>query len=154
MVPVRSLVEFVLQAGDLTSGGFQRRERAQLGTQGHRRVQRARPEGYESEVEVVFPVEGSDPPIAVRGRIDGIYTDEAPVILEEIKTTTLSLELVHEEHNHLHWAQAQCYAYMYACQHQLDEVRIHLTYYHLDTHQEKTFTRRFTLAQLETFSSP
>lgn len=151
MVPVRSLVEFVLQAGDLTSGGFQRRERAQLGTQGHRRVQRARPEGYESEVEVVFPVEGSDPPIAVRGRIDGIYTDEAPVILEEIKTTTLSLELVHEEHNHLHWAQAQCYAYMYACQHQLDEVRIHLTYYHLDTHQEKTFKRRFTLAQLETF---
>ena len=33
-ISVRSLVEFVLQAGDLTSGGFQRRDRAQLGTQG------------------------------------------------------------------------------------------------------------------------
>src|SRR5262245_2204168 len=45
IVPVRSLVEFVLQSGDLTSGGFQRRDRAQLGTQGHRQVQRSRPEG-------------------------------------------------------------------------------------------------------------
>ena len=51
IVSVRSLVEFVLQAGDLTPGGFQKRDRAQAGTQGHKRVQRSRPEGYETEVE-------------------------------------------------------------------------------------------------------
>lgn len=151
IVSVRSLVEFVLQAGDLTTGGFQRRDRAQLGTQGHKRVQRARPEGYEAEVEIAFPVEGADPPIEVRGRMDGIYTGEAPIVIEEIKTTTLSLELVNEQHNPLHWAQAQCYAYMYARQQRLDEVRIHLTYYHLDTRKEKTFVRQFSLAELETF---
>lgn len=151
IVSVRSLVEFVLQAGDLTSGGFQRRDRAQLGTQGHQRVQRSRPAGYESEVEIAYRVEGADPPLEVRGRIDGLYANQDPVIIEEIKTTTLSLDLVSEEHNRLHWAQAQCYAYIIARQQQRSVVCIHLTYYHLDSRKEKTFERHFTLAELETF---
>src|SRR5512142_1730520 len=151
IVSVRSLVEFVLQSSDLTSGGFQRRDRAQLGIQGHQRVQRSRPEGYETEVEIAYQVEEADPPLEVRGRIDGLYASQEPVIIEEIKTTTLSLGLVDEQHNPLHWAQAQCYAYMYAHQHHLSGVRIHLTYYHLDSQETKTFERDFTLAELETF---
>lgn len=151
IVSVHSLVEFVLQAGDLTSGGFQRRDRALLGTKGHQRVQRSRPEGYESEVEIVYQVEGADPPLEIRGRIDGLHGNREPVIIEEIKTTTLSLEHVHEEHNPLHWAQAKCYAYMYAHQQQLSRIDIHLTYYQLDSEEEKTFERHFTLAELETF---
>ena len=150
-VSVHSLVEFVLQAGDLTPGGFQRRDRAQLGTQGHKRVQRSRPDGYESEVEISYQVEGTDPPLMVQGRIDGVYTDQDPVIIEEIKTTTLSLDLVSEHHNPLHWAQAQCYAYMYARQSDLSGVSIQLTYYHLDSQAEKTFQRHFTLAELDAF---
>ncbi|MCB9145600.1 MAG: ATP-dependent DNA helicase [Anaerolineales bacterium] len=150
-VSVRTLVEFVLQSGDLSVGGFQRRDRAQLGTQGHKRVQRSRPEGYETEVEVHCQVEGSHPPLVVRGRIDGLYPTNTPVVIEEIKTTTLSLALVHEDHNLLHWAQAKCYAYMYARQHGLKEVSIHLTYYQLDTREEKIFERLFLLADLETF---
>ena len=126
-VSVRTLVEFVLQSGDLTTGGFQRRDRAQLGTRGHQRVQRSRPEGYQSEVEIAYEVEGADPPLEVRGRIDGLYASTVPAVIEEIKTTTLSLELVNEEHNRLHWAQAQCYAYMYAQKHSLSGVKIHLT---------------------------
>ena len=94
VVSVRSLVEFVLSAGDITPGGFQRRDRAQLGTQGHKRVQRSRPEGYETEVEIAYRVDGSDLPLEVRGRIDGLYANEVPVIIEEIKTTTQSLELI------------------------------------------------------------
>ena len=151
IVSVHSLVEFVMQAGDLTSGGFQRRDRAQLGTRGHKQVQRSRPEGYETEVETACQVEGTDPPLEVRGRIDGLYAGKAPVTIEEIKTTTLSLNLVGEEHNPLHWAQAQCYAYMYARQQHLNEISIHLTYYHLDRQEEKTFERHFTLPGLETF---
>ncbi len=151
IVSVRNLVEFVLTSGDITPGGFQRRDRAQLGTQGHKRVQRSRPDGYETEVEIAYRVEGADPPMEVRGRIDGVYTGKEPVIIEEIKTTTLSLDLVSEQHNPLHWAQAQCYAYMYAQKHPLSELSIHLTYYHLDSRKEKTFERHFALAELETF---
>lgn len=134
-------------------GGFQRRDRAQLGTQGHKRVQKSRPEGYETEVEVSYQVEGIDPPLKVRGRIDGLYASHEPVIIEEIKTTTLSLDLVNEDHNLLHWAQAQCYAYMYARQKNLSEIWVHLTYYQLDNQEEKTFERHFTWAELEIFFS-
>ena len=151
VVAVRSLVEFVLAAGDITPGGFQKRDRAQLGTLGHRRVQRSRPEGYASEVEITFQMPGADPPLEVQGRMDGLYTDADPRIVEEIKTTTLSLELIGEEHNRLHWAQAQCYAYMLARRDGLDAVGVHLTYYHLDSKKEKTFARLFSLAELETF---
>jgi len=151
IVSVHGLVEFVLQAGDLTSGGFQRRDRAQLGTKGHQRVQRSRPEGYETEVEIAYRVKGSNPLMEIRGRIDGLYPTREPVVIEEIKTTTLSLEHVHEDHNPLHWAQAKCYAYMYASQQQLSGIDIHLTYYHLDSEEEKTFERHFALAELETF---
>ncbi|MBK8784608.1 MAG: ATP-dependent DNA helicase [Anaerolineales bacterium] len=152
-ISVRSLVEFVLQAGDLAPGGFQRRDRAQLGTQGHKRVQRSRPEEYETEVEIICHVESSNPPLIVRGRIDGLYASNVPVIIEEIKTTTLSLDLVNEDHNPLHWAQAQCYAYMYARQQHLSEISIHLTYYQLDSQEEKTFERHFVWDDLETFFS-
>lgn len=151
IVSVRSLVEFVLQSGDITPGGFQRRDRAQLGTQGHKQVQRNRPEGYQSEVEVTYRVTDSDPPLEVRGRIDGLYPHFEPVTLEEIKTTTLSLDLVHENHNPLHWAQAQCYAFMLAHRQNLGSICIHLTYYHLDSRQEVTFQRTFTYAELESF---
>lgn len=152
-ISVHSLVEFVMQSGDLSMGGFQRRDRAQLGTQGHKRVQRSRPEGYETEVEVTCEVEGAEPSFVVQGRIDGLYASHEPVIIEEIKTTTLSLELVNEDHNPLHWAQAQCYAYMYARQYHLGEVSIHLTYYQLDSHEEKTFVRQCTWIDLESFFS-
>ncbi len=132
-VSVRRLVEFVLQAGDLSPGGFQRRDRAQLDTQCHKQLQRSRAEGYETEVEIAYRAEDADLPAEVRGRIDGLYASNEPVIIEEIKTTMLSLDLVIKEHNLLHWAQAQCYAYMYARQHNLGGISIRLTYYHLDS---------------------
>jgi DNA excision repair protein ERCC-2 len=174
-VSVHTLVEFVLTQGDLTPGGFQRRDRAQAGTAGHRRVQRSRPEGYQTEVEVSYRLEEEEPPLEVRGqpplevrgqpplevrgqpplevrgRIDGLYADQEPVILEEIKTTTLPLDTIGEGHNPLHWAQAQCYAFMLAHQENLDAVCIHLTYYQLDSREEKTFERHFSARELETF---
>jgi DNA excision repair protein ERCC-2 len=40
---------------------------------------------------------------------------------------------------------------MYAQQHNLSEISIHLTYYHLDSQAEKTFVRHYPLAELEIF---
>jgi len=151
IISVRGLVEFVLQSGDISTGSFQKGDRAQLGTQGHKQVQRSRPEGYQTEVGISYRVEGTDPPLEVRGRIDGLYDSTDPVIIEEIKTTTLSLDLISEDHNRLHWAQAQCYAFIYAQQQNLSGICIHLTYYHLDTREVKTFERQFTLAELAIF---
>jgi DNA excision repair protein ERCC-2 len=106
-VSVHNLVEFVLQGGDLTAGGFQKRDRAQAGTRGHKRVQDSRPDGYQTEVEIALRVEVEDFPIEIRGRIDGLYAIQEPVVIEEIKTTTLVLGQISEMYNPLHWAQAQ-----------------------------------------------
>ncbi len=150
-VAVRSLVEFVMMSGDISSVGFQMRDRAQAGIQGHMQVQASRPEGYRSEVEISWRVEGSEPPLEVCGRIDGLFAAEDPVIIEEIKTTTLSLDLISEDHNGLHWGQLQCYAFMYAKLNQLDGVLMHLVYFHLDRQEEKIFERYCSLGELETF---
>ncbi len=150
-VSVRGLVEFVLQAGDLSVGGFQQRDRAQAGTQGHNHVQKSRPEDYQKEVEITYRVAEGALPLEIRGRIDGVYATHEPVVIEEIKTTTLVLEQVTQEHNPLHWAQAKCYAYMLAQQEGLSAVGIHLTYFQLDSKTEKTFESQFTFEALETF---
>ncbi len=150
-ISVRHLVEFILQEGDLSPGLFQKRDRAQAGTLGHKRVQRSRPKDYQSEVEIAWQVPGAEPPLEIKGRIDGLYASHKPVAIEEIKTTTLPLERITEDHNRLHWAQAKCYAYCYARQENLTGVDIHLTYYQLDTRTEKTFKRHYTLAKLEIF---
>ena len=150
-ISVRNLVEFMLQEGDLTPGSFQKRGRAQAGTKGHKKVQHSRPENYQSEVEVSYRIPAEAPPIEIRGRIDGLDTSQTPVLIEEIKTTTLPLDLLDENHNRGHWAQAQCYAFIYAKQENLTEVCIHLTYYQIDSQDEKTFERIFSLKALENF---
>ncbi|MEM7347549.1 MAG: DEAD/DEAH box helicase, partial [Chloroflexota bacterium] len=148
---VRSLVEFVLKEGDLHTGGFQMRNRAVAGTWGHQHVQKGRPEGYEAEVSIKHLVETDQLHLEIFGRIDGIFAQEVPPIIDEIKTTTQPLPLITENHNPLHWAQATCYAYIYALQNNLEEIGIQLTYYQLDTRQTKTFQRTLSLETLTRF---
>jgi DNA excision repair protein ERCC-2 len=147
---VRNLVEFVLREGDLPRGGFQEPDRALAGSRGHRRLQKSRPEGYQAEVVISHLVETADLQLEIFGRIDGIFTLDRPITLEEIKTTTWDLHLI-EADNPLHWGQAQCYAYLYARQHDLTELQVQLTYYHLDHQETVTFQRNFTFSQLESF---
>ena len=147
---VRNLVEFVLQEGDLHTGGFQTPDRAVVGIWGHRRLQRSRPEGYEAEVPISHVASSDGLRLEIFGRIDGVFSQESPVTIEEIKTTTHDLSLSAGD-NVLHWAQAQCYAYIYAQQHHLAEIRVQLTYYQVDSHDVKTFQRLFDLAELDSF---
>ncbi|MCL4300541.1 MAG: ATP-dependent DNA helicase [Anaerolineae bacterium] len=147
---VRNLIEFVLREGDLFGSGFQGSDRALLGSRGHRRLQKSRPEGYQAEVVISHLVETADLRLEIFGRIDGIFSLGEPVILEEIKTTTQDLQLVPAD-NPLHWGQAQCYAYMYARQHNLIEMQVFLTYYHLDSQETVTFRRSFSFSDLERF---
>ncbi len=149
---VRGLVEFVLREGDLPAGagGFQEPDRALAGIRGHRRLQKSRPEGYQAEVVISHIVESDELRLEIFGRIDGVFSLDQPVTIEEIKTTTQDLNLVAAD-NPLHWGQAQCYAYLYARQQGLAEIQVQLTYYHLDSQNVVTFRRRFSLPQLEEF---
>lgn len=147
---VRSLVEFVLREGDLSGGGFQEPDRALLGSRGHRRLQKSRPAGYQAEVTISHRVETTDLILEIFGRIDGIFSLDQPLTLEEIKTTTQNFQLIAAD-NPLHWGQAQCYAYMFAWQQNLTELQVQLTYYHLDSQETVSFRRSFTFSELESF---
>ena len=148
---VRQLVEFVLRGGsiDNRSGGM---DRAQEGGRIHRRIQKAGGETYQAEVFFRHTEEYEEVSYTVEGRADGIITEGDEITVDEIKTTRLDLSAVEEDFNRLHWAQAKCYAYFYAAEHERERMTVQLTYVHVDDHGDvdgtKRFTRSFTLEEL------
>lgn len=150
-ISVRHLVEFVLSEGDLHPGGFQARDRTLAGTRGHQRLQASRPESYQAEVPINHLVEEDGLQLEIFGRIDGIFAADDPIILEEIKTTTRPLKAISANDHPLHWAQAKCYAYIYARQQKLADIQIQLTYYQIDTRQTTSFQQHVSFDQLAHF---
>jgi len=151
-VSVRALIEHSLRTGDLEMTFFGT-ARPLEGGRIHRLLQKSRPEGYEAEVIVSRTVETDTLVLRIGGRIDGVLITADGTVIEEIKTTTRSLDDVVAAENPLHWGQAQCYAFMYAAGHGLSSLIIRLTYYNLDTGEALSTDRRYTLADLEAFFS-
>ncbi|MCM0646882.1 ATP-dependent DNA helicase [Clostridium swellfunianum] len=151
-ISVRDLVEFVLMHGDIVSG-FTGSSRNTEAIRAHQIIQKAYGEGYSKEVPLSFSVEGDELILEVGGRIDGLYVGEDGVIIDEIKTTTRDLELLEEDYNILHWAQAKCYAYIYSMQNNLININVQLTYYNLDNRYTKKFLKQFNVHELQDFFS-
>lgn len=160
-VSVRNLVEFVLRQGDLLPASIGA-SRAQEGIKAHQYVQKISGAEYVPEVtlsyvyhsqEIQYPrsLNEERPCLEIKGRADGIITNESGVCIDEIKTTSLDLSLIDESFNDLHWAQAQCYAFMYAVQENLASIEIQLTYFQLETGQTKKFRQRLSLKELSDF---
>ncbi|TGE33567.1 ATP-dependent DNA helicase [Desulfosporosinus sp. Sb-LF] len=159
-VSVRNLVEFVLRYGDLQPGSIGA-SRAQEGIRAHQHVQKLNGAEYVPEVTLsyVYPNQEAQRPsgisetlcLEIKGRADGIIMKESGACIDEIKTTSLDLDLIDESFNELHWAQAQCYAFMYAVQEGITTVEAQLTYFQLDTAQIKKFTRKFSWPELSKF---
>lgn len=159
IISVQNLLEFAFQSGDLGSGLFVS-SRAVEGTRGHNIVRKtlrsSLPEDtvYDSEVPVSYRLEGQNTILEITGRIDGLIRDASGVTIHEIKTTTLPLDQIGHDYNPQHWAQAKCYGYMLAAAEKLQPAGILLTYYHLDSGQEKTFRDYYSIDELEGFFLP
>ncbi|WP_328585755.1 ATP-dependent DNA helicase [Rossellomorea aquimaris] len=54
-----------------------------------------------------------------------------------------------EEGARVHWAQAECYAFLLAKERQLDHIGVQLTYIQIETEKTKTFLRKYSLNELE-----
>jgi DNA excision repair protein ERCC-2 len=155
-LPVRSFVEFVMRSGDL-NGGFRRTTSALDGIKFHQALQRERREecaGYLAEVPVSWLVEHEEFDLELGGRIDGVLEDgNGGVTIEEIKTTAAALPAKEEDTSPMHWAQAQCYAFIYAQERELPAVGIRITYVNVDTKEVVSFDKAFTLDGLRSFFS-
>lgn len=149
-ISVRELVEFVLRSGSISSGVMSS-NRAVIGTLAHKKIQQNAEGDYEAEVRLVHECDIEGIMYIVEGRADGIVKDLVSITIDEIKTTTTSLDLIDENYNYLHWAQAKCYAYFYAKENKLTEMQVRLTYYNIDTKEIKYLHRNFFFSELEAF---
>lgn len=152
-ISVRNLVEFILREGSIDSK-FMSSKRAQEGTKAHQKLQKKNAqvfEKYHSEVYIKQRVQYENLSIVVEGRIDGIIEEGGKKLIEEIKSTNKELSLIEEDYNLLHWAQAKCYAYMYAEEQGLSEISVILRYFSLTTEEVKEFIKDFKKEELSEF---
>ncbi|MDR7871069.1 MAG: ATP-dependent DNA helicase [Tissierellaceae bacterium] len=149
-ISVRNLIEFVLRSGDIDNS-FMSTTRALEGTLAHQKVQKSYGHEYSPEVTLKHSFSYGEYLLEIEGRADGIFKFPEEIIIDEIKSTTRDLEDIEEDYNHLHWAQAKCYAYIYALQNELENISIQLSYFHIESEELKIFRRSFSFVDLEIF---
>lgn len=133
---VRELVEFVHRTGDLAGeSGFRASNRMVEGTRGHQRLQKARGEGYRAEIPLERVFERPGVRLKLSGRVDGVFENTSPPIVEEIKTVDGKWS---GRPDPVHLAQLRVYAALLAQEHGWREVEHRLTYLDLETNLETT----------------
>lgn len=147
---VRELVEFVYKSGDINTGAMSA-DRALEGIKAHKLLQSQMGENYQKEFYLKKEFELNNILFIIEGRADGIITEDNKVTIDEIKSTYTSLNLIEEDYNIAHTAQAKCYAYIYGLENNIDELNVQLRYYNLDSGNTKTIPYKYTLAELEKF---
>lgn len=168
-ISVRSLVEFILREGDIDNrmGRGSSAEAMQAGSRIHRKIQRSMGSDYHAEVPLKLVIQEENYDLVIEGRADGIqiqsstgaaltYTDnfnrmevteDMVVTIDEIKGVYQKLEHMREP-VFVHKAQAMCYAYIYAAQHDIKKIGIRMTYCNLDTEEIRYFNEKFSFETL------
>lgn len=154
-ISVRSLVEFILRSGDIDNrrGGMADKEAMQMGSRLHRKIQGQMGGGYRPEVPLKymekFLIENEiDCTLEIEGRADGIFTEGDDTFIDEIKGVYRPIIYL-EEPVGVHLAQAKCYAYIYASQHELSHIGVQMTYCNLESEEIKRFRNDFDTGELE-----
>ena len=168
-ISVRNLVEFLLREGDIDNrqGRGASVEAMQAGSRIHRKLQKSMGANYHAEVPLRIALDQGDYELIIDGRADGIliergdgetYTfaenynqiqlpQDVRVTIDEIKGVYQKLESA-DVLVAVHRAQAMCYAYIYAVQHDLEQIRIQMTYCNLDTQDIRYFHEEFLFEEL------
>ena len=149
-ISVRNLVEFILRSGDLDTrrGAFADREAMAKGSRIHRKIQKQMGAAYQAEVPLAHSTEFEEFSVLVEGRADGIIYGEDFVMVDEIKGVHRDLRFL-EKPVEVHLAQAKCYAYFLGKEKGLLQIRVQMTYCHLDTEEIRRFEEEYTVEELE-----
>lgn len=149
-ISVRALVEYVYLSGSIESG-FRTSRTLKEGTKAHQKIQKNYGELDHKEVYLKTEVKHGDIMFAIEGRCDGLLIEEETMIIDEIKSTSREITSIAIDSYPVHWAQAKCYAYMYAKANGVDHMLVQLTYVHVETEDVKRFRHDFTISELESF---
>jgi DNA excision repair protein ERCC-2 len=145
-VAVRSLCEFVCKTGDLDTR-FTPSPTSLQGIAGHIRVREKRHSAYQSEISL----EGQYQTLRVVGRADGF--DPTSNQLEEIKTHKGASDVYTMPANQraLHWSQAKIYGWLMCQKQSLDEIKLALVYFDIDSEEETLMSERYDADVLRQF---
>ena len=149
-VSVRALVEYVFSSGSIDSR-FRSASSLAEGTKAHQKIQKTYSDNDQREVFLGVDIPLDDMIVQIEGRCDGLLEGEERKIIDEIKSTAADLSLIEEESYPVHWAQAKCYAYMYAKAHGQNEMEVQLTYFQIESEEMKKFSKVFSIAELGKF---
>lgn len=148
-ISVRAFVEFLLRSGDIDNRRKAVSEDAMAeGARIHRMIQRRMGGNYRAEVTLSHTVSLPNYDIMIEGRADGILEEAGQTVVDEIKSTYRELRRI-KKPEPVHLAQAQCYAYIYAKEHELSEIGVRMTYCNIETEEIKYFHENYTFRQLE-----
>ncbi len=168
-ISVRNLVEFILREGDIDNRHSQSvsPEAMLAGSRMHRKIQKRKGSDYHAEVPLKLVLKEEYYDLILEGRADGIQIltegekpdysvsfqnivleDSAKVIIDEIKGIYMKLDHLLAPVG-VHLAQAKCYAYIYALQHDLKRIGVQMTYVNLDTEEMKYFSEEYTFEALK-----
>jgi DNA excision repair protein ERCC-2 len=149
-IAVRSLVEYVYLAGSIVTG-FRSASSLTDGTKAHQKVQKQYTEQDQKEVYLKAEIAHKDLLFVIDGRCDGLLQQDGLITIDEIKSTVRDFSEINADSYPVHWAQAKCYAYMYALDNGLEEIRVQLTYYQIDTEETKRFVQTYTIEELASY---
>ncbi|NMO94477.1 ATP-dependent DNA helicase [Paenibacillus lemnae] len=150
-ISVRPLVEYVFRSGSIVSG-FRTTTALTEGTKAHQQIQKDYGEQDHKEVHLTAEVVCGDLTFVIEGRCDGLILSDGVPMIDEIKSTSGSLEDIGEDTYPVHWAQAKMYAYMYIRKHAVQQMSVQLTYVGIKTDEVKRFRRSFSASELEAFA--
>jgi DNA excision repair protein ERCC-2 len=149
-ISVRTLVEYVYSSGSIDAR-FRPQSTLVDGTRAHQKIQKTYKDGDQKEVylSVEIPFEGMN--FVIDGRCDGLLFQDEAVTIDEIKSFSHGLEQLEGEGYPVHWAQAKVYAFIYAREHQLEDIFVQLTYVNTESDEKKYYKKKFTFTELEGF---
>lgn len=146
-VSVRELAEYAHRSGSI-EGSFRSALPLAEGTRIHKAVQESYESPDQKEVPLAEELAHEELLFRVEGRCDGLRFEGDMAVIEEIKSTAGSVPLAEEGHE-VHWAQALCYAYLYAQKERRGKMRIRLLYVHTQTEERTSFIREEAFSSLQ-----
>lgn len=149
-IGVREIAYFLYSSGDLSSDFFSNAH-ALDGKKAHDYLQKRYNAESKKEYYITKIIEDCDDSLELSGFIDGVLYDDGRIILEEIKSTRLSLDDINLDYHQEHLAQLKLYGYMYGDISMLDTVNLRLTYINIATYNTKSFDLSISLSELESF---
>ncbi|MCM3706806.1 MULTISPECIES: ATP-dependent DNA helicase [Cytobacillus] len=149
-ISVRSLVEYIYKSGSIETG-FRSAVPLTEGTRIHQRIQKLYGEEDQKEVYLHAGFSFNNLDFHLEGRCDGLINQNEELIIDEIKSVSFPLSQIDKFAYPVHWAQAKCYAFMYAKDHNISKMTVQLTYVHAKTGEVKRFQHSYAFGELEAF---